>query len=325
MVGHSSVCCIVPCYNGQEWIQRSVASILAQTHRRTRVVVVDDGSTDSSVEILHCNFQGRIDLITQPNGGVAAARNRGMRSATEDFIAFCDQDDLWHREKLTVQIAELEKNPDIVAVYCDAIEINEDGTRELYSTRHPLIKQPRCLVAALLEHDIPLMSATIIRRAFLERHRLDLIETAAGVDDLGLFLEMTGLDAQFSYVDHVGVTRYLHGTNQSRDHRRRFVRRLVMYEKVLARHRWVIRGFSKYILAGKADALVTVAEDDFGKGRYGQAREGYRAAIRHCSKPTRALACYLLCFAPTPILDALRFLRKRLPMITSLILPLWRP
>lgn len=84
---------VIPLYNKEATIARAVTSVLHQTHQNFELIIVDDGSTDSSSEIAHTFDDLRITIITQPNKGVSAARNEGVRCAAYDWVAFLDADD----------------------------------------------------------------------------------------------------------------------------------------------------------------------------------------------------------------------------------------
>jgi GT2 family glycosyltransferase len=99
----SSISVVIPTYNRADLLKLTLESVLAQTLRPTQVLVIDDGSTDNTAEVC-ASFPSPVQLIRQQNNGVAAARNRGMREATGDWIAFCDSDDLWVQDKLRIQM-----------------------------------------------------------------------------------------------------------------------------------------------------------------------------------------------------------------------------
>ena len=99
---------IIPSFNRAHCIAGSVESVLAQTFQDLEVIVVDDGSTDDTQEVL-ARFGNRVRVIRQENGGVSAARNAGIRAARADWIAFQDSDDTWRPEKLQTQIDCLQK------------------------------------------------------------------------------------------------------------------------------------------------------------------------------------------------------------------------
>jgi glycosyltransferase involved in cell wall biosynthesis len=108
----SLISCIVPVCNGQRYLAETISSILAQTHQALEIIVVDDGSTDETATVAR-GFGPRIQYSWQENAGEAAARNRGLRVAQAELIAFLDADDLWHPEKLQRQAAWLRDRPEV--------------------------------------------------------------------------------------------------------------------------------------------------------------------------------------------------------------------
>lgn len=109
---------IMPCYNNQEFVVASVQSVLSQDYPNIEVIVVDDGSTDLSLEKL-AQFGDKITIISQANQGPAAARNTGMLAAKGEYIAFNDSDDLWLPGKLKAQISYMQKQPEIGLCFTD--------------------------------------------------------------------------------------------------------------------------------------------------------------------------------------------------------------
>lgn len=86
---------VIPLYNKEEYIYETIQRVLSQTFQQFEIVVVNDGSTDKSVDILRSIDDRRIRLIEKENGGVSSARNRGIKEAKFDYIAFLDADDEW--------------------------------------------------------------------------------------------------------------------------------------------------------------------------------------------------------------------------------------
>lgn len=104
----SRVALIVPCWNLGHFLGSALASAAAQSLRPDHIVVVDDGSTDNSVEIAG-GFSG-VSVVRQPHRGVAAARNRGLAGIDADFVAFLDADDLWPPTSLAARLAALNES-----------------------------------------------------------------------------------------------------------------------------------------------------------------------------------------------------------------------
>src|ERR1051326_7858600 len=98
-----SVSVVLPVYNREHSISRAVRSVLDQTYRDVELIVVDDGSTDGTREVVR-QFAPHLTLIEHEHAGASAARNRGIAHARGELIAFIDSDDAWLSEKLALQV-----------------------------------------------------------------------------------------------------------------------------------------------------------------------------------------------------------------------------
>ena len=119
---------ITPCYNGSDYIAETIESVMAQSYSNWEMIVVDDGSKDSTASIVqnYVEKDARIKLIRQKNKGSAAARNNGIKSAKGRYIALLDSDDVWMPEFLEKQIAFM-KEKNAVCVYCSYVRINNQS------------------------------------------------------------------------------------------------------------------------------------------------------------------------------------------------------
>jgi glycosyltransferase involved in cell wall biosynthesis len=122
----STVSVIIPAYNYARFLREAIDSALAQTRPALEVIVVDDGSTDATPEVLSA-YGDRIRVLRQKNAGVAAARNAGIAAARGDSVAFLDSDDAWYPRKLELQLARLEADPALGLVHCGAATIDAEG------------------------------------------------------------------------------------------------------------------------------------------------------------------------------------------------------
>jgi glycosyltransferase involved in cell wall biosynthesis len=126
---NNSVSVIIAAYNAADSIERAIDSILRQTCPADEIIVVDDGSTDSTAQIV-AKYAGNVICITQPNAGPAAARNTGIKKATSQWITFLDADDEWLPEKLETQKALLARNPDLAWCAANSIQCLCDENRK---------------------------------------------------------------------------------------------------------------------------------------------------------------------------------------------------
>lgn len=114
--GSEIVSVIIPVYNEERFLSGAINSVLKQTYESVEIIVIDDGSTDSSVDI--AGQYDQVILLQQDHKGVAAARNYGMSIAKGDYISFLDADDEWDAKKIDTQIGYLKKNRSREAVIC---------------------------------------------------------------------------------------------------------------------------------------------------------------------------------------------------------------
>lgn len=116
--GAPLVSVIVPAYNAQRYVLDALESIARQDYEPIEIIVVDDGSTDRTTELVRSRFPG-VRILHQANAGAAAARNAGLREATGDYICFLDADDGWYPGKVRAQIEHLQRHPDVGMVFHD--------------------------------------------------------------------------------------------------------------------------------------------------------------------------------------------------------------
>ena len=156
-----TVSVVIPAYNAEACLAATLESVLAQTRPADEIIVIDDGSRDHTAEVAR-SFGDRIRYIPQTNGGIAAARNAGVREAKSEWIAFLDHDDLMLPDKLEKQVAVLERKPDLQVVYAGFKNLYEDGSSDLMPAF------PAVELWPALRYRTPILPSTaIIRRAAL--------------------------------------------------------------------------------------------------------------------------------------------------------------
>jgi len=160
-----AVSVIIPAYNSERYIQETLDSVLAQTWKDLEVVVVDDGSTDSTCEIVRACGEP-VRLVEQANAGPSPARNHGIREARGEFVAFVDSDDLWTPDKLERQMALFDGEGKVGLVYCRGQRIDGEGNR-LPTT--PMEKPVGDVFLPLLYRNHCPTSGVVVRKACLDR------------------------------------------------------------------------------------------------------------------------------------------------------------
>jgi glycosyltransferase involved in cell wall biosynthesis len=200
------ITCIVPVFNGERYLREALDSILAQTYRPLEILVVDDGSTDGSAALV-AGYGHRVRSLFQPNAGQAAARNLGLGVARGALVAFLDQDDLWHPEKLDRQMARFAARP--------ALDLCVTHARNFWSPELPdappwLQDDPR------FKQALPAYAAgaLLARRGIFESvGRFDV--TLPVAEDTDWFLRAVELGAAIDLLPDVLMYRRLHQANRT--------------------------------------------------------------------------------------------------------------
>ena len=117
---------VIPNFNYAHYVGEALDSVLSQTYPSLEIIVVDDGSTDNSKEVLE-SYGDKINAVYQQNQGVSVARNNGAAAGKGEFIAFIDADDAWMPEKIEKQIARFEIEPEIGLVHVGVAEVDAEG------------------------------------------------------------------------------------------------------------------------------------------------------------------------------------------------------
>ena len=193
---------IIPVYNRYEQVQRAIDSVLAQTFRDYELIVIDDGSTDSTgrVESL---YSSRLRYIRQANMGVSAARNHGIRLSRSPHITFLDSDDEWNPGKLMNHKRFIDSFPLIMIHQCDDIWIR-DGQRVNMSRRY--LKDEGDLFLKSLDICSISPSSVSIASAIFEKYGL-FDESMPACEDYDLWLRITPFEKTGLITDKL-VTRY---------------------------------------------------------------------------------------------------------------------
>jgi len=186
---------IVPAYNAEKFIEKTLSSVLAQTYKNIEVLVVDDGSQDRTAEIIQsfAQIDRRVTLLQQQNAGVAAARNLAIQASRGEYIAPIDADDLWYPQNLEKQVScMLQAEPSVGLVYSWSVDIDED---ELATGGfHASTIQGNVYTTLICHNFLGNASASLIRRDCLQavgQYNCNLKEqNAQGCEDWELYLHI---------------------------------------------------------------------------------------------------------------------------------------
>lgn len=118
---------VIPAYNAEITILETIESVRKQTFSSFEIIVINDGSTDNTLELVNSVDDPRLKVFSYENGGLSTARNRGIFRAQGEFIAFLDADDLWTADKLELQVQALRNNPAAGVAYSWTLVVDEKG------------------------------------------------------------------------------------------------------------------------------------------------------------------------------------------------------
>lgn len=186
----AKVSVIIPAYNYAGYLPEAIESVLNQTFRDFELLVVDDGSTDNTREVMRAFLHDpKARYVYQENQGLAAARNAGIRNTNGEFVAFLDADDVWLEQKLEKQVEIMDSKPEVGLVYTDIYFI--DGEGKILTDRQWARRRKKTMFEDLLFSNVITGSASssLIRRECLDRVGL-FDESFKSLEDLDLWLRI---------------------------------------------------------------------------------------------------------------------------------------
>lgn len=229
---------IIPNYNYGHFIKNCLKSILAQALTDYEVIVIDDGSTDNSREVVESmmpEFDGKLRYYFQNNQGVAVARNTGLDLANGKYIAFLDADDIWHDHALQALVERMISDPNLGLVYGNA-EFRSAATgkpmgRRFYKGSKHIPYHGNCLDKLVIYGDFIVTSACISKKQILiEEGRFD--ERFKVGEDYDMWMRISG-KYPIGYIDQVLCERSRHEKSTSRNYFAGAKARYLILKKIL--------------------------------------------------------------------------------------------
>lgn len=203
--GSPRVSVIIPTYNRPEYLRQAVESVLAQTYVDFEVIVVDDGSTDNTAEVMATFDDRRVHYIFQQNAKLSAARNRGMKAARGEFIALLDDDDLFLPHKLAAQVTFLDSHPEVGLVAGGTQVITAEGT--FVRTVEPWHRAPELTLDVCLDTALLTPSAVIFHRRWLDALDEWFDVEMGRAEDLDFWIRLVWAGCRMAWLPEI-VTAY---------------------------------------------------------------------------------------------------------------------
>lgn len=237
---------IIPAYNAEPYIGASLRSVMGQTYRHIEILVVDDGSTDTTAGIVagYAQKDDRIILISQQNKGLAAARNSGIARATGEYICILDSDDIMLPKKIERQLVYMEAHPDCDITYSDLYHFIDDTTRIYH---HPMPAVGNDVYTSLLYGNSINPNAVFFRRSVYERFG-GFDESLLSAEDWDYWLTIAYRGARFMYQPERLTLYRMRANSLSSDKIMMAITPVRVLEKQLARQ---VTQSQKTIISGK--------------------------------------------------------------------------
>lgn len=267
---------IIPTYNRARFLVQAVDSVLRQTYRNFEIIVVDDGSTDNTKEVVSQYASEPLKYVFQKNNGPSAARNTGIKLARGEYIAFLDSDDLWDPCKLEVQLSAFCDDPALGILFTNARYIDEIGVinRESMSDKGYVFGGD--FIREVAEYRFPHASDTVLLRKSVLNSREFFDESLRLAEDIDLWVRIA-LKHKVGYIDQPLVSVRIHNVSLMRQTssgllRIRAVQILERYRKDLKRH---LDNFDSCV----AEAYDYAGNDALLRGERGSALFYYLKAL----------------------------------------------
>ena len=229
----------MPVYNAERFIKESIASVVNQIYVNWELVIVDDGSTDSSLEIAESFIDTRIKIYKQRNSGVASARNYAIEKSNGEYLAFLDSDDLWNKNKLSIQISLMERN-NYKFTYTSGHLVDENSyqTGELNPTNNPFkINNPSLRI---LVHDyISTLSVCISKELLTNEGKLIFDPFLHGTEDWDLWIRLAQLSSPILIDEKLVSYRVVENSLSNN-----FPKHIIERRKVLSKNHNIMRRFA---------------------------------------------------------------------------------
>ena len=224
---------ITPVYNGQDFLDRSIKSVLAQTYENWELLLIDDGSSDNSVQIIKYYLEdNRIKLLrNESNSGIPTTRNKGIENSTGEFIALLDQDDEWLTHKLEKQVNKFLEIDDSFGLIYSNVEVRTD--QGILADQKKEIEPEASIQSNLelmLSRNLITSPTAMVKRKALEEVGLFDESIRWGGDDYDLWIRIAH-KYKFDYIDEVLCIRHEHQQNYSADKKRMMLKTIELGEK----------------------------------------------------------------------------------------------
>lgn len=232
---------IIPTYNRANYLEKSIQSVLSQTIKDIEIIVINNYSTDNTLEIIDSFNDKRIKIINFKNDGVIArSRNQGLIKSSGKYISFLDDDDLWCPDKLELQIKYLEIHHEFSLVYSNAIIIDEKGNRKGSLLNQEKAKQGWIFPDLLGGNFITILTVLMRRELFDSIGLFNEEPSLIAVEDYEYWMRIA-FKFEFGYIDKPLALYRIHTASMSKKNSVALLRQKVL--RMLLQNREVVEKY----------------------------------------------------------------------------------
>lgn len=295
---------IIPAYNSEAFITESVESALNQTYSNLEVVVVNDGSTDGTEDVLS-PFMDRIVYIKKENGGPASARNLGIKKSSGEYICFLDADDKYLAEKVERQVAYLDEHPDVGLVFSDASILGGGFLAQRESIHEALpIYYGYVFPRLFIKNFIPILTV-MIRRGVLDKSGLfDEDRNLISIEDYELWLRIA-MYYPVGYINERLADYRVHSSNISSNLEASIKKNFLITEKFEKEFPELEKRFPNIFNKKKAFTFCRLGSYCFNRNEFKKAKRSFSEAIKCGEYIRQALIGYVASSLRLPVLHDL--------------------
>lgn len=275
---NNKVSIIMPVYNSSKYLDRSIQSVINQTYSNYELVIVDDGSTDNSKDIItkYRSNVNTIKYIYEENKGIAGARNTGINNANGDYIALLDADDTWRRDKLESCVNAISNNLSVGFIY-SAFNVIDENDKILYSSILDINATPDDIFKNLVLRKINIAAVTVLfRKKCCDSVGIfDESKEIMGVDDRDLWIRISS-KYKCLYIPKILASWRKHPQNYSGQ------KDIMIQARINQLHKLLLSNFIDLNLYNKAiSKVLKEAGDSFLAVDNSKARKYYFNSIKH--------------------------------------------
>ena len=290
---------IIPTYNCAHYLEQAIESAMNQTYRDLEIIVLDDGSTDNTSEVVR-KYGTNIRYIRQANAGLPAARNRAIESSSGEFLAFLDSDDWWELSKLAKQVPLLEDDPQVGLVYTDLRVVHDDGEIiPSFLASRPLATSGY-VFDRLLQSGFILPSTVLMRRVCLDQVGM-FDESMRSHEDIELWLRICQ-KWKVALINEPLTHRRQGDANMTSNDNLKTEYSVKLFEKALRLPN--LTNEQRTLMTEKlAGAYFSRGWFHFSNGRMTECRKSFRQSLSGRKSNPKVWVCYGVSFLPHPLID----------------------